>query len=76
MKHLRLIDSIGNKRDYESEVVPRIGERITLMEGTTRLPVHTHHFRVKDVEYRLNNPHEHQVAILVEEETDRVGWPS
>jgi hypothetical protein len=70
MKTLRVIDSIGNKQDYETEFVPRIGERIVLVYGTGRAPVETHFFRVKDVEYHLQNPETAQARILIEEDSD------
>jgi hypothetical protein len=76
MKHLRVIDAIGNKRDYEAEFVPRVGERILLEYGTAHQPVTPHYFRVKDVLYRLDAPVEHQVAILIEEEPNATPWPS
>ena len=76
MKHLRVIDQIGNKRDYLAESVPRIGERIFLEYGIGSEPVSPHYFRVKDVMYRLDQPVELQVAILTEEETDAEDWPS
>ena len=61
MKVLRVIDPAGNKRDYETEHVPCIGERIQLSQE---------YFRVKDVMYVLDNPGNHQASILIEEETD------
>lgn len=76
MKHLRVIDEIGNKHDYEAEFVPRIGERIRLEFGIGNDPVREHFYRVKDVEYRLDNPVEHQVMILIEEEKNPQRWPS
>jgi hypothetical protein len=76
MKHLRVIDEAGNKQDYEAEFVPRIGERIRLEYGRGSEPVRPHFFRVKDVEYRLDNPVDLQVSILVEEETAPEHWPS
>lgn len=75
MKFLRMMDQIGNKSDYETDFVPRIGERIELDYGIGNEPVRTHYFRVKDVMYRLDNRPEHQVAILVEEETEPEMWP-
>jgi hypothetical protein len=76
MKHLRVIDQIGNKQDYEAEFVPRIGERITLTFGVAKDSVREHFYRVKDVEYRLDNAVEHQVAILIEEDKNPQRWPS
>ena len=76
MKHLRVIDEIGNKQDVETEFVPRIGERILLTFGIGNEPVREHFYRVKDVEYRLDNPVEHHVAILIEEEKNPKRWPS
>ena len=75
MRYLRVIDRNGNKKDYESEFVPRIGERIELEYGVGRGPIELHHFRVKDVAYRLQEKPDIQVAILVEEENDGVPWP-
>ena len=76
MKYLRVIDEIGNKQDHETEFVPRIGERIMLTYSQGSDPMRDHYFRVKDVEYRLQNKPDHQVAILVEEEIDAEPWPS
>jgi hypothetical protein len=76
MKHLRVIDEIGNKHDYDAEFVPRIGERIVLEYGSGGEPVRIHYFRVKDVCYMLDNPVEHQAMILIEEEKDPRHWPS
>ena len=76
MKYLRVIDENGNKQDYETDLVPRIGERILLEFGRGGEPVRQHLFRVKDVEYRLQNDLGSQVAILTEEETDPKRWPS
>jgi hypothetical protein len=75
MKYLRVVDEAGNNQDYEAELVPRIGERITLEYGRGAEPVRRHYLRVKDVEYRLQNSLEHQAAILVEEETNPKYWP-
>lgn len=75
MKYLRVIDQIGNKQDVEAELVPRIGDRVSLEFGRGGEPVRPHYYRVKDVEYRFDNPIEHQVAILIDEEPDAVPWP-
>ena len=75
MKLLRVVDQIGNRTDYETEFVPRIGERILLEYGSGGDPVRPHYFRVKDVVYRLNNRPENQVAILIKEESDPELWP-
>ena len=76
MKHLRVIDQIGNKRDYEVEFVPRIGDRVLLEYRSGNEPVRPHYYRVKDVMYRLDASVEHQVAILIEEEQTPEAWPS
>lgn len=76
MKELRVYDTIGNKQDYETEFVPRIGERIQLEYGKGGQPVRLHYFRVKDVMYRLDKPLDVQVAILIEEEHNAEEWPS
>ena len=75
MKQLRVIDQAGNRADYETEFVPRIGERIFLQYGINKGPVKPHCFRVKDVMYRLQEPSDIQVAILIEEEPDAAAWP-
>ena len=75
MRNLRVVDQVGNQHDYETEFVPRIGERIELRYGFAGDPVRTHYFRVKDVMYRLSNSPENQAAILVEEENDPSLWP-
>jgi hypothetical protein len=71
-----VIDQAGNKTDYETEFVPRIGERIELEYGIGRGSLQVHYFRVKDVLYRLQAPTDHQVAILIEEEDDARPWPT
>jgi len=76
MKNLRVVDQAGNGQEYETEFVPRIGERIELEYGSGSDPVRTHYFRVKDVMYRLNNRPENQAGILVEEENDPKLWPA
>lgn len=75
MKNLRVIDPAGNKQDYETPFVPRIGERIMLTYGIGREPVRDHFFRVKDVVYRLDQPADIQVAILLEHDNDQEHWP-
>ena len=75
MKLLRVVDQAGNRTDYETEFVPRIGERILLQYGTGGDPVRPHYFRVKDVVYRLDEPPDIQVAILIEKESDPEPWP-
>lgn len=76
MKTLRVIDQAGNRTDYETEFVPRIGERIFLEYGINKGPVEPHYFRVKDVGYRLQEAPDIQVMILIEEEDDPMPWPS
>ncbi len=75
MKLLRVIDQIGNNQDYETEFVPRIGERVELEYGIGGEPIRRHYFRVKDVVYRLQGKPDNQVAILVEEEDNPQIWP-
>lgn len=75
MKYLRVIDEAGNKHDYEAELVPRIGERIVLEYGEDKSSVRPHYFRVAGVEYRLQNPVDVQVRILIEKERDAKPWP-
>jgi hypothetical protein len=76
MRYLRVIDQAGNKTDYETEFVPRIGERIELEYPIGRGSKQLHHFRVKDVLYRLQAPTDDQASILVEEEDDARPWPA
>ena len=76
MAHLRVIDQAGNKQDYETDYLPRIGERIMLEYGIGKDPVAIHYFRVKDVMYRLQEKPDVQAAILIEEDTDTGHWPS
>jgi hypothetical protein len=75
MKSLKIVDEAGNGVDYNTGHVPRIGERIMLVHGIGGQPVKPHYYRVKDVEYRLQNDPEHQVGVLVEEEHDAKLWP-
>jgi len=75
MKLLRIIDEVGNKTDYETDWVPRIGERIVLVRGRNNEPGSDHYYRVKDVVYFLNNCSEGQAAILVTEESNPRAWP-
>jgi hypothetical protein len=75
MKHLRVVDQTGSHIDYETEFVPRIGERILLEYGRSGDAVRPHYFRVKDVMYRLDNSAEHQAGILIEEEIHPKPWP-
>ena len=72
---LRVIDRAGNHTDYETEFMPRIGERILLEHGTGSELVRPHYFRVKDVMYRLGNRADKQAAILIEEESNPEVWP-
>ena len=66
---------MGNGTDYECDFIPRIGELIVLSYGRGGQPVRNYSFRVKDVQYRLDNGREHQAAVLVEEETNPSIWP-
>jgi hypothetical protein len=74
MRYLRVIDRAGNKTDYETEFVPRIGERIQLEYAVGRGAMQVHYFRVKDVVYRLQAKPDDQAAILVEEEDGADPW--
>jgi len=76
MELLRVIDPIGNEQDYETEFVPRIGERIVLDYGVGGRPVTTLYFRVKDVEYHLQNRKDIQARILLEEDPNTEPWPT
>lgn len=76
MEKLRVIDPDGNEQDYETEFVPRIGERVILKYGTGGQPVTTHSFRVKDVEYYLDHKPDVQARILIEEDAAPEDWPS
>jgi hypothetical protein len=76
MENLRVIDEAGNRQDYKTEFVPRIGERIVLEYGTGGAPVRTHYLRVKDVAYHLGQPVGVQAQILVIEEDEPELWPS
>lgn len=75
MKLLRVIDELGNKTDYETDWVPRIGERLVLVQGLNKESVTDHYYRVKDVVYFLNNRSECQAAVLVAEESNPQPWP-
>jgi hypothetical protein len=85
MKTLRVVDQSGKRHDYETDLVPRIGERIVLVYGRGGDPLASHgrggdraaphYFRVTDVLYRFDNPNEHQASILVEEEMNADPWP-
>jgi hypothetical protein len=76
MKTLRVYDQTGSKCDYETEFVPRIGERVQLEYKLGKEePLKLHFFRVKDVMYRLDKPADIQVAILIEEEINGEEWP-
>jgi hypothetical protein len=76
MERLRVIDEAGNRQDYDTEFVPRIGERVVLEYGVGGEPVAMHHFRVKDVAYHLQNASDVQATILIEEEINPTLWPS
>lgn len=75
MLNLRLRDMVGNNDDVEAPAIPRIGERVTRRFGIGTGPVTDHYFRVKDVEYRLDNPVGYQVLVLIEEELNPEMWP-
>jgi hypothetical protein len=74
MKSVRVVDQFGNKTDYETETVPRIGERIVMDYGIGSEPVRPHYFRVVDVMYNLSMK-EDNAAVLVTEETNPKHWP-
>ena len=74
MKLLRVIDEVGNRTDYETDWVPRIGERIVLTQNNTETAT-DYYYRVKDVVYFLDNRSEGQVAVLVTEESNPQPWP-
>lgn len=76
MKHLRVVDEIGNRADYEAEFVPRVGERIRLDFGRGGQPVEPHYYRVKDVLYWFDNPVHLQASILIEPDSSNEHWPS
>ena len=76
MKTLRVIDAVGNKQDYETEFVPRIGERIVLEYGESKDTVRPRYFRVKDVEYHLQKSGDTQIRILTEVDSNTEYWPS
>jgi hypothetical protein len=76
MENLRVIDEAGNRQDYKTEFVPRIGERVVLEYGEVGRPVVTHYFRVKDAAYHLQNAPYIQAVIFVVEETNPELWPS
>jgi hypothetical protein len=76
MKYLRVIDQDGNNTDYESDFVPRIGERIELTYRVGAGPLRARYFRVKDVVYRLQLAPDIQVGVLVEEDKNLTHWPS
>jgi hypothetical protein len=69
-----VIDQAGNKIDYETEFVPRIGERIVLTYKLGSDPLRDYSFRVQDVMYRLDNEPDKQAAILVTEEDNPKPW--
>jgi len=74
MRNLRVIDGSGNKRDYEVDFIPRIGERIVLEFGRDGEPSKAHYFRVQDVMYHLDNSPANQVAVLVVEDDEAKLW--
>ena len=83
MERLRVIDQFGNKYDYDTEFVPRIGERVVLeyevvLAATSSLKerIRPHYYRVKDVSYNLSNSTDVQASILIEEEDSPTPWPS
>jgi hypothetical protein len=75
MKHIRIVDQVGNHTEHQTEFVPRIGEVIVLEYGPVGRPKEAHYFRVKDVMYRLDHKPENQRLFLVEEVV-QVNWDS
>ena len=85
MKILRVVNQSGHRYDYDTDFVPRIGERLLLANkrgvDSGALPVRggenaaLHHFRVTDVLYRLDRAAEYQATILVEEDSNPEPWP-
>lgn len=74
--NVRVVDEAGNKQDFETNHVPRIGERIVLAFGVGGQQVRRHHFRVKDVKYHLDQKPDSQAAIWIEEEAGAIElWP-
>lgn len=76
MKSLRIIDQNGNKEDVETEMVPRVGERVVRTFRTGNQQMADHFYRVKDVEYWFDHGADAQVRILIEEEQRPDIWPS
>lgn len=75
MVSVRVIDLIGNGTDYDLDVLPRIGERVSLRLAVGGEPLRWHHYRVIDVEYRPANSAGSQVAVLVETDDRPEMWP-
>jgi hypothetical protein len=77
MENLRVIDHVGNKQDYQTEFVPRIGERIVLeWKASGAAAAKPHYYRVKDVAYHLDRDPKLQVTILIADDADTAPWPS
>jgi hypothetical protein len=72
MVRLRVIEPDRNAQEYETEFVPRIGERIVLeyADGMTQ------YFRVKDVAYFLQRRPDLQPEVLLERDSTNNPWPS
>jgi hypothetical protein len=74
MVNVRFFGGGLNERDFEVEVVPRIGERIVLSYANNRESVKAHCFRVQDVLLNLDNAPGAQVGILVVEDDESKLW--
>jgi hypothetical protein len=51
MPTIRMIDAIGNRHDFETVFLPRIGEHLVQTFGVGQEPVREHRYRVTDVVY-------------------------
>jgi hypothetical protein len=76
MKQIRVVDQAGNQQEHEADFLPRIGERIELLQSESQSSAVTHYYRVKDVMHRLNSGTGNQPSILVEEEIGPKLWPA
>jgi hypothetical protein len=74
MMTLRLINQAGNRHDVSADVVPRIGERVTMSFAIADEAPALHHFRVKDIDHRMNHRRQFQITVLLEEELDAPEW--
>jgi hypothetical protein len=76
MKQIRVVDQAGNQQEHEADFLPRIGERIELVQNEAQSSAVTHYYRVKDVMHRLDGGTGNQPSILVEEEINPKFWPA